>query len=327
MYLFIESRGAKLKIKEGLFLVEEEDQKREYSPLSLSTIFLGESVSLTTAAVKTAIQHHIEVILADSRGKPYGLFWSPKCTNVAVRRKQLAYNGSDLANIVIKCKILNQYHLLASLFRSRKTEVNSSIMRLREIADELKRIQGNLQDVRNQIMGKEGQAADIYFSEVSAILPPKFKFRKRSKRPPLDRFNAMISYGYGILYGEVEKNCIVSGLDPYIGFLHSDNYGRISLALDLIELFRQPIVDRAVITLITQKKMVDADFIEESGGIYLTKSGKSKVIKSVVERLDTRIQYQGRCLKFRQLIFEVCHDLIAHYLEGKEFNGFVYDWH
>ena len=77
-----------------------------------------------------------------------------------------------------------------------------------------------------------------YFEALSSILPEKYKFKSRSRNPAKDEFNAMLNYGYGVLYSMVEKACIIAGLDPYIGFLHTDNYNKKSLVFDVIELFR-----------------------------------------------------------------------------------------
>ena len=80
--------------------------------------------------------------------------------------------------------------------------------------------------------------AKKYFGAISSIVPEKYKFEGRSRNPAKDEFNAMLNYGYGVLYSMVEKACIIAGLDPYIGFLHTDNYNKKSLVFDVIELFR-----------------------------------------------------------------------------------------
>ena len=87
-------------------------------------------------------------------------------------------------------------------------------------------------------MGFEGTAGRSYFQCLSALLPEKYQFKGRFRRPAKDPFNACLNYCYGILYSLVEKGCILSGLDPYVGFLHTDNYNKKSLVFDLIEPFR-----------------------------------------------------------------------------------------
>ena len=105
------------------------------------------------------------------------------------------------------------------------------------------------------IRGVEGRASRVYFAALSLVIPPDLYRGRRSQHPAEDVFNAYLNYCYGILYNEVEKACILAGLDPYIGFLHAERYGKRSFVYDVIEQFRQPVVDRMVITLAVRGRM------------------------------------------------------------------------
>jgi len=85
-------------------------------------------------------------------------------------------------------------------------------------------------------MGNEGMASLNYFDALGNIMPDAWKFKGRSRDPAQDAFNCLLNYGYGILYSQVEKGCIIAGHDPYIGFLHTDNYNKKSFVFDLIEI-------------------------------------------------------------------------------------------
>lgn len=103
-------------------------------------------------------------------------------------------------------------------------------------------------------MGFEGSAGRIYFDALNYVMPERFKFDGRSRNPAKDEFNALLNYGYGVLYSLVEKACIIAGLDPYIGFLHTDNYNKKSLVFDLIEMFRI-FADETVVYLFSGRKV------------------------------------------------------------------------
>jgi len=84
---------------------------------------------------------------------------------------------------------------------------------------------------RQKIMGIEGTISRIYFESISKLMPEKYKFQGRSRNPAIDEFNCLLNYAYGVLYSRVERACIIAGLDPYIGFLHTDNYNKKSFCV------------------------------------------------------------------------------------------------
>jgi len=174
-------------------------------------------------------------------------------------------------------------------------------------------------------MGIEGEASKQYFCALSKVLPEEVYYGNRTKQPPGDLFNALLSYGYGILYTEVEKACLVAGLNPYMGFLHTDRVGRPSLVLDLMEEFRQPVIDSSVIAIIT-KKVVNTDDIEPlNGGFYLNSPGKNKLVEAVVSKLSKIIDYQKERKSFSSLILQQ-ERYIVKYIghETKNYLPFVY---
>jgi len=137
----------------------------------------------------------------------------------------------------------------------------------------------------------------------------------------------MLNYGYGMLYSEVEKACMLAGLDPYLGFLHTDRYGKPSLVLDMIENFRQPIVDRAIITLFAQKQVDEKDTEISGTDMLLTQQGRKKVSEAVLARLHTEIKHRGRKITFQSLILEQARNVVRLLLgETDEFEPFVHKW-
>jgi len=165
-------------------------------------------------------------------------------------------------------------------------------------------------------MGLEGSAGRAYFDALSFIMPDRFKFDGRSRMPAKDEFNCLLNYGYGVLYSMVEKACIIAGLDPYIGFLHTDNYNKKSLVFDLIEMFRI-LVDSTVVYLFSQRKVKKDYFDEIKNGISLNKEGKAVLIESLNNTLEKSIRYKGRNIKNRNIIQFECHAIANSLIKGE----------
>jgi CRISPR-associated protein Cas1 len=158
------------------------------------------------------------------------------------------------------------------------------------------------------MLGVEGTASKKYFEALSSIMPEKFKFEGRSRNPATDEFNAMLNYGYGVLYSMVEKACIIAGLDPYIGFLHTDNYNKKSLVFDIIEVFRT-FVDETVVHLFSKRKVKEEyfDTIQNKEGLSLNKEGKAVLIEALNETFENTMKYRGRNIKTKNVIQFECH--------------------
>src|SRR5439155_13698829 len=124
---------------------------------------------------------------------------------------------------------------------------------LRDCVTRVQGLTGSLGDQRATLMGLEGTAGRVYFGCLGRLVPEAHRFEGRSRQPARDGFNAMLNYGYGVLYSLVEKACICAGLDPHLGFLHTDNYAKPSLVFDLIEPFRV-VAERATVLVFTGRR-------------------------------------------------------------------------
>jgi len=181
---------------------------------------------------------------------------------------------------------------------------------------------GSLEERRGTVMGLEGTAGRVYFGCLSKLVPKPYRFDGRSRHPARDEFNAMLNYSYGVLYALVERACICAGLDPFVGFLHTDNYNKKSLVYDLIEPFRI-LGDRTTLLLFTGRRVQKEFFESVPGGIALAQPGRAVLIEQLNERLDKAVRYpvQGepgktRNVKQRDIIQHEAHAL-ANVLLGK----------
>jgi len=166
-------------------------------------------------------------------------------------------------------------------------------------------------------MGTEGSGSRIYFEALSFIVPQRFKFEGRSRQPAKDEFNCLLNYAYGVLYSLVEKGCILAGLDPYIGFIHTDNYNKKSLVFDLIDMFRI-FAEQTVVYLLSQRKIKKEHFDPIKGGLTLNKEGKAVLIEAFNNILGKTVRYRGRNIKNLDIIQFECHRIANSLIKGSK---------
>ncbi len=317
MQVILNTYGSHLGVKDGNFLIRTRDRKLELAPRKVSSILATTGISLTSDAVKLAMTWNIDLVFLDEFGSPYGRIWHCRLgSTTAIRRRQLeasrSAEGLRLARQWVARKLENQIGHLADLRkrRSRKSrELTASIDKLKQLQQALEKIRSGRHDqVREQIMGLEGSAGRVYFQALADVLPSRYTFRGRSRNPARDFFNCLLNYGYGVLYSLVERGCILAGLDPYTGFLHTDNYNKMSLVFDLIEPYRVW-ADKTVMLLLSGRKVKESHFDKLKGGYSLNKDGKSLLLSRFNKFLDEAKRYRGRNIKRRHIIQFDCHVL------------------
>jgi CRISPR-associated protein Cas1 len=314
MQLVINTYGSYLHRKGDCFQVKNDDRVFDVSVHKVSSIMITTAATLSTDAVKMAMDHNIDLVFLDKYGHPYGRVWHSKLgSTTLIRRRQLEIAetpvGMDLALEWIKTKLDNQIDHLTRLrtSRSRKSaEITTHIDRLKDCREKLADLNGTISQKRNTIMGIEGSAGRIYFSTLSSLLPDRFKFNGRSRNPAQDEFNALLNYSYGVLYGKVEKGCIIAGLDPYVGIIHTDHYNKKSMVFDLIENFRIW-ADEVVVKLFAARKVKKDHFDQLKNGFTLNREGKALLIGGLNQFLDESVRYRGRNIKRENIIPFECH--------------------
>ncbi len=246
--------------------------------------------------------------------------------NVLLRKRQyeISENESESAKIAASFligKIYNCRKVLARAVRDHALLVDTTA--LSKASNSLKETLSILQECESvaELMGFEGSAARLYFGVFDELIlhqKEAFFFKERSRRPPLDNVNALLSFLYTLLTSEVSSALESVGLDPYVGFLHQDRPGRPSLALDLMEELRPVFADRLVLSLINRKQINGKGFVEkESGGILMDDETRKKVLTIWQERKRETIMhpYLQERIEFG-LIPYVQALLLARFLRG-----------
>ena len=331
MQLVINTFGASLKRNGDRFVVRAGANRLIASAHKVRSILVATAVYFSTDAVALAIEHNIDIVFLDKFGEPLARIWPPRMgSTAAIRRRQLeAAAGPDglaIARDWVASKLRNQIEFLEELRERRPVQrpvFDGSIATIRASLEQLQAVEGSLDDLRGRLMGLEGSAGRAYFSCLGKLVPEAYRFDGRSRQPAHDGFNAMLNYGYGVLYSLVDRACICAGLDPFLGFLHTDNYNKPSLVFDLIEPFRI-MAERATLLLFTGRR-VRAEFFESvPGGVALSKEGRAAFLPHYNERLDRPVKYplqskpgKYRKIKRRETIAHEAHAL-ANRLLGRD---------
>lgn len=323
MQIIINSYGSYLQKSGDCFKIKTDDKVFEISCKKVSSILICTAAYITTDAIKMAMENNIDIVFIDELGNPYGRVWHPKLgSTTLIRRRQLELaeteEGLKLALEWIKNKFNNQIDFLKRLRTTRphkSAEITVFIERLGQIAAELDNLTGTLDECRTSIMGLEGAGGRTYFEALSFLMPDRFKFDGRSRNPAKDEFNALLNYAYGVLYSLVEKSCIIAGLDPYVGFIHTDHYNKKSLVFDLIENYRIW-ADEVVVSLFAARKVKSEHFDKIPNGLILNKEGKAVLLTEFNCFMEESIRYRRRNIKRNNIIQFDCHR-IANQLIGK----------
>lgn len=314
MQLVINTYGAYLRKSGNCFLVKRDEKSFEVAVGKINSILITTAAYITTDAIKLAVDNNIDIVFLDAHGDPYGRVWHPKLgSTTLIRRRQLeiydSLEGLNLAKEWGLKKLDNQIELLVRLRKAReekKEELENYIREIEHSHEQMKRLRGTIDARRQDMLGLEGKASRAYFEALSAIMPERYRFAGRSRNPAKDEFNALLNYGYGMLYSLVEKACIIAGLDPYVGFLHTDSYNKKSLVFDIIEMFRI-YVDETVVHLFTRRMVKDEFFEPLEQGMGLSKDGKAALIESMNKALEETVSYRSRNVKTRNTIQMECH--------------------
>lgn len=332
MQLFIDSYGAFLHVKDGMFEIkifkDKQEIKKKIAPSKINTILLSKGTSLSYDAVSLALTYNIDILFLEFEGTPIGRIWHSKLgSTTKIRKHQLIASlnevGVEYTKNWISDKINNQIEFLKRLKKHRadKSKIfDSTIEKLLRSKEGIKNQKAeSINEIADNIRGYEGTAGRLYFEILGAIVAEEYKFNGRSSRPANDPFNAFLNYAYGVLYSKIEKALIIAGIDPYLGFLHRDDYNQKSMVYDFIEPYRI-FAEETVFKLFSAKKVNKTHTDKITNGYSLNKEGKILLMQSFNQYMDEdKIKYKGKN-HFRNNIIQYDAHSFASYLVKKEFN-------
>ncbi len=323
---YVTSEGAALR-KDGENLVAEiEGVEKSRIPFHMlgSVVVFGPAL-LTPALIGACAERGITLVLLDRAGRFQARIEGPAQGNVLLRRAQYRHaeagdgKGTDIVRSFVLAKVANQRAVLRRAMRDYEASpaLEAASDRMAHI---LRRVQ--LADqTTDHLRGSEGEAANLYFSVFDQLIRSPdagLRWTARSRRPPLDAMNALLSFLYTLLTHDCRSACEGGGLDPAVGFLHRDRPGRPSLALDLMEELRAPLADRLALSLVNRRQLRAGDFRAIDGGaVLLTDEGRKTVLTAWQER--KREERQHSFLDEKAPLGLVPHlqaQLLARHLRG-----------
>ena len=353
--LYLMEQNATLSKDGGRLLIKKEGAVSQTIHLfKLEQVVLFGNIFLTPAVIRHLLTEGIDTAFMTRRGRYVGRLQGAMGKNIVLRRDQFRKMEDPCfclkaAKSIVNGKLANLRAVLMRLNRTRENiELDNQILSLRNLPAKVDET-----DNIDSLRGYEGRGAAIYFEGFSkGILTDEFKFERRVRRPPTDPVNALLSLGYTLLLNQVTASVSLVGFDPYLGTLHMVDYGRPSLALDLMEEWRPIIVDTLVLSLFNLKALISTDFEErrvppsdeevekeipkvpettnaatEEGGdvdqgrlpVVLTEAGFRKFITQYERKMSQRVQYHltGEQMSYRDCIREQVRHF-ARYLRGEE---------
>jgi len=321
--LHVVTQGAKIGRSSGALVVSERDGvPQEIGAREVSDVVIHGHAQITTQALRLCADEGIPVHFVTTSGGWLGAFAGP---SGGVQRRLRQYRGLaddafalTLARRVVHAKIENQLRLVLRASRGndeRRTAVRGSVEAIRAALKGTAHATG-----REALMGFEGQAAKAYFAAVASFVETGEELtpRGRSRQPPEDRFNALLSFGYGLLHRDVFSAILRVGLEPAFGVLHRPHSAAYPLALDLMELFRVCIVDMAVLAAVNRRSFdPTADFQITGRQVWLSNTGRRKMIDAYERRKQEEYRHDviGYSLSYARMI-----ELEVRLLE-KEWSG------
>jgi CRISPR-associated protein Cas1 len=293
--LYVTTRGSCVRRDRQNIVVEIEKKVRCAVPIHhLDGIAIFGRGMVSPPAMSFCQESGVALTFLTESGRLMARVDAPRSGNVLLRREQFR-----LADRPDACARLARSFVAGKLHNARNTLLRAA----REKADQADSatfertasiIGGHIEDLpgavtTDSVRGHEGDSARVYFeafpSLIRAARRAEFPMNGRTRRPPLDRVNALLSFVYALVQSDCVAGLVAAGLDPDVGFLHADRPGRPGLSLDLLEEFRTLLADRLVLALINRQQIGPTDFVDRDGGsVEMTPAGRKVVIQAYVGR-------------------------------------------
>lgn len=327
--IFVFTNG-ELKRKQNTIYFEGEGGIKKFIPIeNTNEIHIFGEVSFNKEILEFLSQNEIILHFYNYYGYYVGSFYPREHYNsgfMILKQAEFYLDNTKRLNLAKKFvlgatanieKVLNYYN-------SRGISLDDIILKIKSLSNSLK----NFNQIE-PLMAIEGNIREVYYNSFDRIVNDEnFSMDERSKRPPKNRMNALISFGNSLLYTTVLSEIYKTHLDPRIGYLHSTNFRRFTLNLDVAEVFKPIIVDRVIFYLLNKQMIKPSDFDQRLGGLYLKEGGRKTFIEKFEERLNTTIKHRkiGKEVSYRRLIRLELYKLEKHLINEEEYEPFISEW-
>jgi CRISPR-associated protein Cas1 len=324
--LYITSNDAYVRKERETFVVEVENKKVFQAPIhSIENIVCFGFKALSPSLMAFCAENNVGVSYLLENGKFLARIQGAQQGNVLLRKAQYAIADDEMESLkiarpIIAAKVTNFRSLLLRHQRNHPEDCPETVVAAAAtMGNRLTDIQKSM--TLDELRGYEGECANVYFGVLSSLITAQqedFTFAQRSRRPPLDPANALLSFLYAILANDIRSALETTGLDPQVGFLHQLRSGRPSLALDLMEEFRAYLGDRVMLNLINLKQVAKKDFeIRESGEVRMSDEARKTLLTAYQKRKQEEITHPFLGEKMTVgLLPHIQAQLLARYIRG-----------
>lgn len=320
--IYLTKQGTYITKERGRMVVSDDQMELFSTPWAkIESVIIFGNVQLTTQVISALLEHDIPTTFLTMEGVLKGqlITFRSKNTPLKILQYKAAIDDGismEIAKAIVIKKINNQLQIIKD-YKSNHPEADffDEEYMLKDILSKVENMKEvgsngstNPEYNKQTLMGYEGIASKSYFSALRKIFIGELKFEGRNKRPPKDEVNSLLSFGYTLLGVKISAILHSKGLETGIGFFHSIEYGRESLMLDILEIFRQPAVDKLIINLCNKNMLKKDDFEEREGGVYLKVDRMEKFLKEFenwVGVLKLPVQ------TFYQKIITQCNELVS----------------
>jgi len=323
------TKNGRLKRKDNTLYLEFESGERKAIPIEdVEGIYLMGETDLNTKLLNFLAQQKIPLHVFNYYGYYSGSYYPREHLNsgfLLVNQVQCYKNNGKRLAIAKELIKSASHNILRNLkyYQNRKTGLENYITEIENTVSELDSINNIL-----ELMGREGHIRERYYDSFNVILDLEEEFTKRTKRPPDNMINALISFGNSLLYATTLGEIYHTQLNPTVSFLHEPGNRRFSLSLDISEIFKPIIVDHVIFKLINTKMLGKTDFEKDVNFCYLSEKGRKIFLREYDERLKTTIKHRNlkRNVSYRRMIRMECYKLEKYITGIEEYKAFRAWW-
>lgn len=322
-YIFSNGR---LKRKDNtLYFFDEEENKKSLPVHQTDNLYVFGEIDLNSSLLNLLSQHDVHLHVFNYYGFYAGTFCprNKKVSGFTVVQQSAHYLDLEKRLYMAKAFLQSAVHHMLRNIRRYKEKTETYVQAIEEEAKKM-----DSATTVQELMGIEGRIRQHYYQSFNAILRQDFIFEKRTKQPPQDPLNALISFGNSLCYTAVLSEIYKTQLDPTISFLHEPSTKRFSLCLDLSEIFKPLIVDVVIISCINNRIITQKHFDFLDGMVLLNEEGKKRFIKEWDEKLSTTVQHRRlkRKVSYRYFIRLECYKLIKHFIGDEPYKPLKAWW-
>lgn len=327
--IYVFSNGD-IKRKDNTLFFETTEGDKKYFPVEdIREIYFFGEISLNKKSLEFFTQKEIILHFFNHYGYYIGSYYPSEHYNSGymIIKQALAYEDFNqritLAKSFVEGAAKNSLKIL-KYYNRREKKLDNQIQEIENSLTKIKEQQTN-----NTLMAIEGRIKQFYYQSFSKIIDNKeFTFITRTKRPPQDYINTLISFGNSIIYTMCLSEIYQTHLDPRIGFLHTTNFRRFSLNLDIAEIFKPVISDRTIFHVLNKGIITENDFEKDLKGIILKSAGQRKFLETLEKKLNQTISHSTlkTNISYRRLMRLECYKIEKFLIENIEYKPFVMDW-